>query len=99
MNQSQMAFFAWEEMKKIRKRSFDTNWIAPLGANVNGLESDLESYLAEDCSVGALSSGTAARHFELILLGVEAGDTVICQSMTFQHLQIQYCILEPALFY
>jgi dTDP-4-amino-4,6-dideoxygalactose transaminase len=56
-------FFAWEEMKKIRKRSFDTNWIAPLGANVNGLESDLESYLAEeDCSVGALSSGTAARH-------------------------------------
>jgi dTDP-4-amino-4,6-dideoxygalactose transaminase len=70
----------------------------PLGANVNGLESDLESYLAEDCSVGALSSGTAAIHLGLILLGVEAGDTVICQSMTFQHLQIQYCILSQPCF-
>jgi dTDP-4-amino-4,6-dideoxygalactose transaminase len=67
-----------------------------LGANVNGLESDLE-VLAEDCSVGALSSGTAAIH-GLILLGVEAGDTVICQSMTFQHLQIQYCILSQPCF-
>jgi dTDP-4-amino-4,6-dideoxygalactose transaminase len=50
------------EWREIRKEAFDTNWIAPLGANVNGLESDLESYLAEDCSVGALSSGTAALH-------------------------------------
>jgi dTDP-4-amino-4,6-dideoxygalactose transaminase len=58
-----MAFFArtWSEEKFV-KEAFDTNWIAPLGANVNGLESDLESYLAEDCSVGALSSGTAALH-------------------------------------
>jgi dTDP-4-amino-4,6-dideoxygalactose transaminase len=79
------------------KEAFDTNWIVPLGANVNGLESDLESYLAEDCSVGALSSGTAAIHLGLILL-VEAGDTVICQSMTFQHLQIQYCILSQPCF-
>ncbi|EIA10229.1 4-keto-6-deoxy-N-Acetyl-D-hexosaminyl-(Lipid carrier) aminotransferase [Flavobacterium frigoris PS1] len=65
------------------QEAFDTNWIAPLGPNVNGLESDLEDYLGEESSVGALSSGTAAIHLGLILLGVEAGDTVICQSMTF----------------
>jgi dTDP-4-amino-4,6-dideoxygalactose transaminase len=69
--------------EKFVKEAFDMNWIAPLGANVNGLENDLESYLEEDCNVGALSSGTAAIHLGLILLGVKAGDTVICQSMTF----------------
>jgi dTDP-4-amino-4,6-dideoxygalactose transaminase len=69
--------------EKFVKEAFDTNWIAPLGANVNGLESDLENYLEEGCSLAALSSGTAAIHLGLILLGVEAGDSVICQSMTF----------------
>ncbi len=63
--------------------AFDTNWVAPLGPNVNGLEKDLASYLDNDIHVAALSSGTAALHLALILSGVEAGDEVICQSMTF----------------
>jgi dTDP-4-amino-4,6-dideoxygalactose transaminase len=65
------------------KEAFDANWVAPLGPNVNGLEQDLESYLGNQAYVGALSSGTAAIHLGLILLGVQAGDEVICQSMTF----------------
>ena len=69
--------------QKFVQDAFDTNWVAPLGPNVNGLELDLEKYLGEDSYVGALSSGTAAIHLGLILLGVKAGDEVICQSMTF----------------
>jgi dTDP-4-amino-4,6-dideoxygalactose transaminase len=65
------------------KEAFDANWVAPLGPNVNGLEQDLESYLGNNAHVGALSSGTAAIHLGLILLGVQAGDEVLCQSMTF----------------
>jgi len=65
------------------KNAFDENWIAPLGPNVKGFEQDLESYLREDSHVAALSSGTAALHLALILLGVQNGDEVICQSMTF----------------
>lgn len=65
------------------QEAFDANWVAPLGPNVNGLEQDLESYLSNHAHVGALSSGTAAIHLGLILLGVQAGDEVICQSMTF----------------
>jgi dTDP-4-amino-4,6-dideoxygalactose transaminase len=69
--------------QKFVKEAFDTNWVAPLGPNVNGLEQDLESYLGQDAAVGALSSGTAAIHLGLILLGIQAGDVVLCQSMTF----------------
>lgn len=69
--------------QKFVQEAFDANWIAPLGPNVNGLEEDLESYLGNQSFVGALSSGTAAIHLGLILLGVKAGDEVICQSMTF----------------
>lgn len=65
------------------QQAFDTNWIAPLGPHVNGFEKDLENYLGQDVSVAALSSGTAALHLALILLGVTHGDEVICQSMTF----------------
>ena len=65
------------------QEAFDTNWVAPLGPHVNGLEVDLESYLGNQTHVGALSTGTAAIHLGLILLGVKAGDEVICQSMTF----------------
>ena len=65
------------------QEAFDANWVAPLGPNVNGLEQDLENYLGNQAHVGALSSGTAAIHLGLILLGVQAGDEVICQSMTF----------------
>lgn len=65
------------------KEAFDTNWVAPLGPNVTGFERDIEKYLDRDVFVGALSSGTAAIHLGLILLGVQQGDEVICQSMTF----------------
>lgn len=63
--------------------AFATNWVAPLGPNVNNFETDLENYLNQNVFVGALSSGTAALHLGLILLDVKAGDEVICQSMTF----------------
>lgn len=63
--------------------AFDTNWVAPLGPNVNGLEKDISSFLDNEVYTAALSSGTAALHLALILLGVEPGDEVICQSMTF----------------
>ncbi|MEM0575278.1 DegT/DnrJ/EryC1/StrS family aminotransferase [Flavobacterium polysaccharolyticum] len=69
--------------QKFVNEAFDTNWVAPLGPNVNGLEQDLELYLGQEVSVGALSSGTAAIHLGLILLGVQTGDVVLCQSMTF----------------
>lgn len=63
--------------------AFATNWVAPLGPNVNNFETDLENYLDKNVFVAALSSGTAALHLGLILLNVKAGDEVICQSMTF----------------
>ncbi len=63
--------------------AFATNWIAPLGPNVNGFEQDLSTFLGGHSHVAALSSGTAAIHLGLILLGVGAGDEVICQSFTF----------------
>ena len=69
--------------QKFIQEAFDTNWVAPLGPNVDGFEKDLQSYLEQDVYVAALSSGTAAIHLGLILLGVAAGDEVICQSMTF----------------
>ena len=65
------------------KDAFDTNWIAPLGPNVNGFEQDIALFLGNDSHVAALSSGTAGLHLGLVLLGVKAGDEVICQSMTF----------------
>ena len=70
------------EIKYIQ-HAFDTNWIAPLGPNVDGFEHDLEKYLGQEVSVAALSSGTAALHLALIILGVQAGDEVLCQSLTF----------------
>ena len=69
--------------QKYVKEAFDTNWVAPLGPNVNEFESSLEHYLKEDSHVAALSSGTAAIHLALILLGVSKGDEVLCQSFTF----------------
>lgn len=64
------------------KEAFDTNWIAPLGPHVDGFEKDLSTYTGA-AHVASLSSGTAALHLALILSGVERGDEVICQSMTF----------------
>lgn len=69
--------------QKYIKEAFDTNWVAPLGPNVNGFEQDLETYLDQEVFVGALSAGTAALHLGLILLNVQPGDEVICQTMTF----------------
>lgn len=69
--------------QKYVNEAFETNWIAPLGPNVTGFEQDLEKYIEEDCHVAALSSGTAAIHLGLVLLGVKAGDEVLCQSFTF----------------
>ena len=62
--------------------AFSTNWIAPLGANVDGYEKDLPGYIKVPY-VAAFSSGTAAIHLALIQLGVKAGDEVIAQSFTF----------------
>jgi dTDP-4-amino-4,6-dideoxygalactose transaminase len=70
------------ELKYINS-AFETNWVAPLGPNVSGFEQDLELYLGNGVHIAALSSGTAAIHLGLILLGVSSGDEVICQSMTF----------------
>ncbi|RYU90213.1 aminotransferase class I/II-fold pyridoxal phosphate-dependent enzyme [Mucilaginibacter terrigena] len=64
------------------KEAFDTNWIAPLGPNVNGFEADLQAFTGST-HAAALSSGTAALHLALIMLGVGPGDEVICQSFTF----------------
>ena len=69
--------------QKYIKEAFDSNWVAPLGPNVSGFENDLESYIGEEKAIAALSSGTAAIHLGLVLLGVKAGDEVICQSFTF----------------
>ncbi len=71
-----------DEMKYIEE-AFNTNWIAPLGPNISSFEKDLENYLGADSHVSCLSSGTAAIHLALVLLGVERDDEVICQSFTF----------------
>jgi dTDP-4-amino-4,6-dideoxygalactose transaminase len=69
--------------QKYVQEIFAVNWISSEGPNLTEFEQDLENYLGNDSHVGALSSGTAAIHLGLILLGVKAGDSVICQSMTF----------------
>lgn len=65
------------------KQAFDTNWIAPIGPAINGFEKDLESYLGNQVHVTALSSGTAAIHLALLVLGIQPEDEVLCQSLTF----------------
>lgn len=65
------------------KEAFDTNWVVPLGPNVNCFEADLQNFVGENKQVVALSAGTAALHLALIQLGVGADDEVICQSFTF----------------
>ena len=62
--------------------AFDANWVAPLGPNVNGFESDIASYMYEPIFVATLSSGTAAIHLSLILLGVSKSDEVLVQTHT-----------------
>ena len=69
--------------QKYIKEAFDTNWVVPLGPNVNGFEADLEAFVGQDKRVVALSSGTAAVHLALIACGVGPGDEVLVQSFTF----------------
>lgn len=77
-----LAHMGGKEQQFIQE-AFDTNWVVPLGPNVNGFEGDLSDYLGENKKVVALSAGTAAIHLGLIQLGVGPGDEVICQSFTF----------------
>ena len=90
-----LAHMSGQEQKYI-KEAFDTNWVVPLGPNVNGFEEDLKQFVESNPNgekmswaqthgkeVVALSAGTAAVHLSLIALGVQAGDEVICQSFTF----------------
>lgn len=69
--------------QKYIQEAFDTNWVVPLGPNVNGFEKDLEEFVGENKRVVALSSGTASVHLGLIAAGVKTGDEVIVQSFTF----------------
>lgn len=69
--------------QKYIKEAFDTNWVVPLGPNVNGFETDLETFVGEDKRVVALSAGTAAVHLALLACGVGLGDEVLVQSFTF----------------
>lgn len=69
--------------QKFIQEAFDTNWVVPMGPNVDAFEKDLSRFLGNDHYTTALSSGTAALHLGLILLGVKAGDEVLCQSFTF----------------
>jgi len=83
--------------QKYINEAFEENWVAPLGPNVNGFESDLEQFLGGSAKVAALSAGTAALHLALIECGVVHGDEVICQSMTFSASAnpIAYCGAIP----
>ena len=76
--------------------AFRTNWIAPLGPHVDGFERELAAYVGVK-HAAALSSGTAAIHLGLLLLGVQAGDTVFCSSLTFVGScnPILYCGAKP----
>lgn len=77
-----LAHMSGNEMKYIQE-AFDTNWVVPLGPNVNGFEADLEQFVKEGKKVVALSAGTAAVHLALIACGVKPGDEVMVQSFTF----------------
>ena len=80
--------------QKYVKEAFDTNWVVPLGPNVNGFEEDLRQFVIHDVEdavitdlenkkVVALSSGTSAVHLALLACGVGPGDEVLVQSFTF----------------
>lgn len=77
-----LAHMSGNEMKYIQE-AFDTNWVVPLGPNVNAFEDDLKHMCGSEKEVVALSSGTAAIHLALVALGVGQGDEVMCQSFTF----------------
>lgn len=65
------------------QEAFDTNWVVPMGPNVDAFETELAAFLQSNVYVAALSAGTASLHLALIILGVKQGDEVLCQSFTF----------------
>lgn len=65
------------------QEAFDTNWVVPMGPNVDAFEAELATFLQSNVYVAALSAGTASLHLALIILGVKQGDEVLCQSFTF----------------
>lgn len=77
-----LAHMSGNEQKFIQE-AFDTNWVVPLGPNVNGFEDDLKNFVGENKEVVALSAGTAAVHLALLACGVGPGDEVLVQSFTF----------------
>ncbi|MDD3038168.1 aminotransferase class I/II-fold pyridoxal phosphate-dependent enzyme [Bacteroides sp.] len=77
-----LAHMSGNEQKFIQE-AFDTNWVVPLGPNVNGFEEDIKQYVGGDHEVVALSAGTAAIHLALIACSVVPGDEVLVQSFTF----------------
>lgn len=77
-----LAHMSGREMQYIQE-AFDTNWVVPLGPNVNAFEKDLEEFVGEGKHVVALSAGTAAVHLALVACGVGPGDEVLVQSFTF----------------
>ena len=77
-----LAHMSGNEQKYIQE-AFDTNWVVPLGPNVNGFEDDLKQFVGQDKQIVALSAGTAAVHLALIACGVQAGDEVCVQTFTF----------------
>ena len=77
-----LAHMSGNEMKYIQE-AFDTNWVVPLGPNVNGFEADLKAFAGENKEVVALSAGTAAVHLALLACGVKPGDEVLVQTFTF----------------
>ena len=77
-----LAHMSGKEMGFIQE-AFDTNWVVPLGPNVNGFEEDLKQFVGNSGEVVALSAGTAAVHLALVACGVKPGDEVIVQNFTF----------------
>ena len=77
-----LAHMSGNEQKFIQE-AFDTNWVTPLGPNVDDFETELENYIGENKKVVALTSGTAAIHLALVACGVNRDDEVIIQSFTF----------------
>lgn len=69
--------------RKYVEEAFNTNWISPAGPHITAFEEELAAYLGEDVHVAALSSGTAAIHLALVILGVGPGDEVISSTFTF----------------
>ncbi len=77
--------------------AFDTNWVAPLGPNVNAFEQSLEAFIGHDRHIAALSSCTAAIHLALLMIGVQKDDEVLCQTFSFcaSSNPVTYCGAKP----